>query len=296
MLHRIADGKIGAVERAFLNSIRVQARSIDRSALGTALIHRDVEAAFAAVGLNGQLETRLRAALTTSLHAAFTQAGVSTAAIMAPTLGVTARFDLTNPRATRWAAQRSATAVREVTRETKAVIRQVIARGFREGVTVAESGRALRPYLLDDPETSVGLTRRQYGAVERLRERLATAGAEDIDEQAAKYAGKLLRTRAETIARTETIAASSAGQSELWQQFADKGLIDAEQTVRVWIITPDDRLCDICEAIPTLNPDGVGLDEPFLTPEGPVDDPPAHPRCRCATGLEFTAADEAAAA
>jgi len=76
----------------------------------------------------------------------------------------------------------------------------------------------------------------------------------------------------------------------------DKGLIDAEQTVRVWIITPDDRLCDICEAIPTLNPDGVGLDEPFLTPEGPVDDPPAHPRCRCATGLEFTAADEAAAA
>ncbi len=52
-------------------------------------------------------------------------------------------------------------------------------------------------------------------------------------------------------------------------------------------MTPDDRLCPLCELVPDLNPDGVGLDEPFQTAAGPVMYPPAHPLCRCAVTLHF---------
>ena len=59
------------------------------------------------------------------------------------------------------------------------------------------------------------------------------------------------------------------------------------QTKRVWVLTPDDRLCEICSAIPDLNPDGVGLEETFDTDLGPVLSPPVHPNCRCAVSLEI---------
>jgi hypothetical protein len=53
-----------------------------------------------------------------------------------------------------------------------------------------------------------------------------------------------------------------------------------------WIVTPDDRLCPICVRIPDMNPDGRAIGDLFMTPEGPVDYPPApHPDCRCTVGL-----------
>jgi hypothetical protein len=45
--------------------------------------------------------------------------------------------------------------------------------------------------------------------------------------------------------------------------------------------------CSICRAIPGMNPDGVGLHEPFQTPIGPIMHPAAHPACRCAVVLTF---------
>jgi len=47
------------------------------------------------------------------------------------------------------------------------------------------------------------------------------------------------------------------------------------------MVTPDDRLCEYCEAVPDMNPDGVPLGGQFQTPLGPVDGPTLHPQCRC---------------
>lgn len=296
VLHRIADGHVGRMERAFLAAIARQAEQVDRSGLALALARGDVEAAFFAIGLNGQLQERVRQAYVSTLQSAFTQAGVSTASSVARVAGVTARFDLTNPRALLWAARRSSAKVTQITHDTKRIVRRAISRGFRQGITVQGTGRALRPVLVDALPETLGLTLRQYVAVERFRDRLVDEGADDVEGRTARYAAKQLRRRALTIARTETIAASNAGQSELWRQYAERDLIDATSTRRVWIITPDDRLCEICEAIPDLNPEGVGLNKPFLTPDGPVDAPPAHPNCRCAQGLEFVEITTRAAA
>jgi hypothetical protein len=56
---------------------------------------------------------------------------------------------------------------------------------------------------------------------------------------------------------------------------------------RVWIVTPDARLRPEHAAIPRMNPDGVGLDEPFRTPDGDFLNPPIDPNCRCGVGLIF---------
>lgn len=84
--------------------------------------------------------------------------------------------------------------------------------------------------------------------------------------------------RAETIARTETMAAANAGQREAWAQAVDDGLLTGNE-LREWIASPDDRLCPECEG---LDGQTARLDDDF---EGGYGDPPAHPDCRCTTGL-----------
>jgi SPP1 gp7 family putative phage head morphogenesis protein len=89
--------------------------------------------------------------------------------------------------------------------------------------------------------------------------------------------------RAELIAATETMAAANAGQQEAWDQAVEDGLLTGQEQ-QVWITTPDERLCPICEPL-----DGVtaGLDDYFDVDGDQIDGPPAHPRCRCTVGLEL---------
>jgi SPP1 gp7 family putative phage head morphogenesis protein len=84
--------------------------------------------------------------------------------------------------------------------------------------------------------------------------------------------------RARTIARTETMRAVHQGQQEAWDQAVEDGYLTGKEK-RVWIVTPDDKLCPICDEL-----DGeearLGKDYP-----GGIDGPPAHPNCRCTEGL-----------
>ena len=101
----------------------------------------------------------------------------------------------------------------------------------------------------------------------------------DLADQIAELIGD--DARAETIARTETMKASNAGQQEAWDQAVDAGLLTGSEQ-QVWIVTPDDRLCPICEPLDGQEQDLGGK---FDTELGKVDGPPAHPRCRCTVGL-----------
>lgn len=122
---------------------------------------------------------------------------------------------------------------------------------------------------------------------ERLRDILTTGFEEGhtVDEMTASIDDVIDdEARAEVIARTETMTASNEGQQEAWSQAVDAGLLTGTEK-QVWIVTPDDRLCPICEALGETEP--VGLDETFQTEDGEFDGPPAHPNCRCALGLQL---------
>lgn len=87
--------------------------------------------------------------------------------------------------------------------------------------------------------------------------------------------------RAETIARTETMTASNEGQQEAWDQAVEDGLLTGNEQ-QEWIVTPDDRLCPICEPMDGVKAD---LDGTFQVDGDDIDGPPAHPNCRCTIGL-----------
>lgn len=220
--------------------------------------------------------------------------------------GIGMAFDRTNPAARAWAEARAAELVTEVTGETRASIRAIIARAFSDQIPPREAARLLRKV--------VGLTSRQAWAVIEVRFQLQEAapgalvragavkvrvprdGASPsfIARVAAAYSDRLIRQRALLIARTETMRASNEGQRQLWLQARQAGLLTGTER-REWIVTPDDRLCERCEA---MEGQLRGLDEPFedpLTGEQALA-PPLHPNCRCAMGLAAAETAERAVA
>lgn len=183
-------------------------------------------------------------------------------------------FDRANPEAVRWARERAARLVVDVTEQSRAAVRRIIARAVEGKLTPREAARLIR--------NVVGLTELQSDAVLNMQVKLLAQGKLDeaVRKAGERYAARLLRYRAETIARTETIAAANEGQRQLWKQAQERGFLKATQRRR-WITTPDERLCPVCKA---LNGKTATLGEPF---PGGYMNPPAHPNCRCATGLSF---------
>ncbi len=179
-------------------------------------------------------------------------------------------FDLTNPEALRWARTRSAQLVTDVTQEAKIAIRRIIERSFAEGIPPRETAKLLRAV--------VGLTERDALAVMRRQVKLMAGGVPPARAQAMAeaYAGTLHRARALTIARTETMAASNAGQQQLWNQAVRAGHLDASMN-KTWVVTDDELLCEVCAP---MAQEQVAVQEEFS-----IGNPPGHPRCRCTIGL-----------
>lgn len=104
----------------------------------------------------------------------------------------------------------------------------------------------------------------------------------DVDELTDKILDLIGdETRAEMVARTETMRAANEGQMQLWDQATEAGLLTGDEQ-KEWIVTPDDRLCPICEP---LDGEKTGLDDTFKVDGEEIDGPPAHPRCRCTIAL-----------
>lgn len=177
-------------------------------------------------------------------------------------------FDVANPEAVVWAKGRAGELVVDIMESTRQAIRSIIVDGFQYGISPRESATLLRAII--------GLTERDALAVMRRQIKLLVQGVKSLQAaaQAKKYAAKLLRTRAKTIAITETMRASNEGQMQLWRQAKGKGLLDDTAT-KTWIVADP---CPICaplegETVPAFEDFSIGMN------------PPAHVRCRCTMGL-----------
>jgi len=95
--------------------------------------------------------------------------------------------------------------------------------------------------------------------------------------QVRKLVARKHKERAILIARTETMRSANAGVKELWLQARDDGFIDANQ-LRVWIVTPDDRLR---QRHAEMDGQVTGIDQDFQ----PIAEPGLEPNCRCSHGL-----------
>lgn len=235
-----------------------------------------------------------------------------------------ARLNVSNPRAVERARKLAGTMLTRVSRESREAIRAIIAGALRDGTDVpttaalvrdtigldSRSARALRNYrsTLDEALAegrTADLRRRFRLAPARLpagtRDRLGgqVTPSQRREVMVDGYRQRLLRHRATTIARSESIRASNAGQHMLWDEMMRDGLIDPSRARRVWIAAADDRVCPICLPLNGKTIEFLGdwvsdtLQGPGQQPQARPQTvvigrwPPAHVMCRCSQALRF---------
>jgi SPP1 gp7 family putative phage head morphogenesis protein len=184
------------------------------------------------------------------------------------------RFDAKSAEAVKAAKKQAGALVTNVSKKTKQAIKNIITTGIKEGMQPSKIAKLVKE--------TIGLTPAQSQAVLKFRQQLETDGlaSSKVDKKVAAYAEKLLKRRADTIARTEVMDALNEGQKESWRQAQERGDLP-DRTYREVIVTEDETTCVICGPMQGKK---VLLDEEF--DEG---DPPFHPKCRCTVGLSFQA-------
>lgn len=213
-----------------------------------------------------------------SLVAVVTRAFVAAGKTTTIKSQTSARFDIDNPSTLVAAQKHGAALVTGLKREARKAVATVIQRGIADHVPPKSVAIALRSVL--------GLSGRQTTALMNARAAWAEAGVAPVvlDKKVTQYGAKLLRQRALTVARTESVRAVSQGQLASWQSAADDGLLQRHRTSRQWRASPG-ACKEICEP---MDDQVVPFDAPFLTPDGePLMAPPAHPSCRCTVRLVF---------
>lgn len=213
-------------------------------------------------------------------------APVAQAAIEASTAELVGRYsqlqDNVPPLIDRFIQSRGGRLIREVSEAQYSAVNTLVRQAaLSDTMTVDQLARAIRP--------TIGLTTRQSLSVKHYYDDLIEQG---IDPQTAAkkealYAERWHRRRAATIAQTELAYAYNNGEMELMLESVANGQI-LPGVKKKWNTAADERVCKECGPLDHMELD---LDAPF--PIG-VQNPPAHPLCRCV--ITFTHVRSAASA
>lgn len=280
-LHNLADRMQPKVKRGMRNLIEALRKDLTINQLQDAIRMGSTHAVLSSIQLS-RIERYIQPIID-ELTMLIKQAAEHSAQLMSRELLQKATvfemsFNLMNQETVRFLRQYKLGLVNSITRTTRDGLRSIIRMGQTHGLTVRQQAMRIRDLI--------GLTPKQVGALDKFRNNLVGGGWSKAEAEARvlRMAVRQHRARAEAIARTETIRAANAGQQQLWQQAKEQDLLEPEAK-QVWIVTSDDRLCEVCEPIPSMNPEGVPVNGVFDTPNGPMSGPPAHPNCRCAVGI-----------
>lgn len=164
-------------------------------------------------------------------------------------------FDATDPPAAHWAAENRLNLIREITDETRQLVKDILMEGARTGANPLAMAREIRQ--------SIGLTAYQNGIVDNYRRELSSGrygdalarelshGQSDrvvraaqaanrqmtpaqIETAVARYKDNWIDKRARDIARTEGLRVAHQGSDELYRQAIERGDLAPEQLERTW--------------------------------------------------------------
>ena len=221
-----------------------------------------------------------------AIHAQTAQAMDAGASIAAADLnlsqaafGLGGTFRLVNPSAVLWASTRSSSLIVAITDQQRNAVRDLVRTVVAGGGTTDSVQKHIRQVVGLDPRRASALA--NFALYTTAHATQTPKGQAAAQRAIDRYRQRLLRSRAEVIARTEVLTSMNQGQQEAWIEAKNRGEIGAG-LVKRWIVTPDDRLCPYCAP---LHGQQVQVDQPFKTPYGDKMTPPAHPQCRCAQGL-----------
>lgn len=103
---------------------------------------------------------------------------------------------------------------------------------------------------------------------------------DDADELLSNHAGALRDFRLRTIASQAAHEAQEQGKLAGWRIAQRSGRLPADAR-RYWRTMQDEAVRHDHAQVPTMNPAGVALDQPFQTPLGQRMTPPLEMNCRC---------------
>jgi len=167
-----------------------------------------------------------------------------------------------------------------ITQQTDELIRQITAstQGAIESafINAIETERGTAE-AADDIIAAIGLLPRQVAALDRYRAGLIEAArikASRIEVLVDRYRARLLRQRADAIARTSIIDAEAAGRDEVWRAAVAAGIMTPEQRVE-WVTTSGNP-CQLCLEMEGNTRAVGGTYAPGLPSSGP---PTLHVNC-----------------
>ena len=268
-IHEVADRLEPQLRRAFLRAVEQLQASLSINDLAIALSAGNVGRARALISVAATEEALQASALV--VVDAFNRGGrLGATQLLRMVKAPGFRFDGTNESAQRAVARRGKKLVTRASRETRTGIDTLIRTSIRTGIPPYDAALAIKPM--------VGLIPQHAQAALSYRTSLIDQGLTlpQVNRLADRYAAKLLRWRANNIARTEIMGALNAGSRESWKQAQRAGLL-TKTTRKAWMITPLDA-CPICTPLDGVS---VPLDGMFSTSVGELPGPPAHPSCRC---------------
>ncbi len=195
-------------------------------------------------------------------------------------------FNTQTPGIMEWIRERGADFVTVCTREQKDAIAALLTKKMRDGHTVDELARMIRP-CIGLTEGQAAANARYYDSIiANLKKEHPRMKMESIRkkarEAALKYAEKQHRQRAFTIAQTESAFAYNRGADYGVRQAQEQGYLGMMK--KRWSTSGDDAVCAVCSALEGME---IDMDAEFnfggraLFP-GHHMLPPAHPRCACA--------------
>lgn len=209
---------------------------------------------------------------------------------------VTFNFDIRNPRAEAWLAEKSSNLITNIVADQRQAIRTTITEGMatgrgprntaldivgRVGPTGRRAGGTIG--LTDQQATFVANARRElqqldasYFSRERRDKRFDAAVRKaiqsgkpltqtEIDKITGRYSDRLLQLRGEMIARTESITAMNAAREESYRQAVEAGDIDPANVTGIWQATGDKRTRHTHKA---MNGQRQAFEQPFRSPSG----------------------------
>lgn len=221
-------------------------------------------------------------------------------------LGVPTAFDGSSQRTMMALQDHRLRLVRGFSQEQTKVAQTIIQRGLIEGRNPIAQAREIRE--------SIGLTEKQEAQVHRYRTLLETRNrralqyklrdarfdptvaraieeekplaAEQVERMVTRYRERMVKLRAETIARTESMRALHTGTDMMYRQAVDEGTLGKDEIELEWITAKDER---VRPSHLVMNGQRRKVGEPFITGLGNLLYFPADPsgaaedtiNCRC---------------
>lgn len=187
------------------------------------------------------------------------------------------RYDLKNPNALEWIEDHGAELVTQIDEPTQRAIKEVIHRGYFSGRDVGQQAEIIRGL--------VGLTPGETERLEKMAADLEGQGLSmsEVDRIIGEEAEASQKRRAGIIATNETSEAANRGQFYTTKDAVGRGIIDPTKYEAYRIITPDERLCDVCAA---------NAGEARALPDGAYPSTGSniakmHTVCRCCEGIRL---------